>query len=445
MIAILGAGLSGLSAAYHLNGRRCVIYEREQTVGGLCRSYRHGAFTFDYTGHLLHLRDSYVKGLISELLPSGWTLHCRRASIYSKGVYTPYPFQANLFGLPEETVRECLEGFMEAIGEPPTGDNFRDWVLSNFGRGIARHFLFPYNEKLWRTDLAQLSTDWVSWAVPRPSLDEVMRGARGCGNGSYGYNASFLYPRTGGIIVLAEALAARLPEVQLGKEAVEIEARKKRLTFQDGSRCTYERIISTLPLPELLKRIIDLPVHLREAGERLRYVSVYDVNLGVARGNISDQHWVYFPEEEFPFYRVGFPMNFSASWGPPGTSSLYAEISRLPGELLSSEEAVEQIIGGLGRCGILQEDDELLARDVQRIPFAYVIHDEARRRVLPWILETLEGIGIHSIGRYGGWGYSGMEEALLDGRRTARRIARSSKLSGNEQQPAQACHLLPKT
>lgn len=215
----------------------------------------------------------------------------------------------------------------------------------------------------------------------------------------------------------------------MGKEAVEIEARKKRLTFQDGSQCAYERLISTLPLPELLKRIIDLPAHLREAGERLRYVSVYDVNLGVARGNISDQHWVYFPEEEFPFYRVGFPMNFSASWGPQGTSSLYAEISRLPGETFSPEEALELVVQGLVRCGILREDDAILARDVRPIRYAYVIHDAERRRVLPWILETLAEKGIHSIGRYGGWGYFSMEEALLEGQRIARLIAQSRELS----------------
>lgn len=420
MIAILGAGLSGLSAAYHLRDQRCVVFERERRVGGLCRSYRHGAFTFDFTGHLLHLRDDSIQGLVSELLPSGLALHCRRASIYSKGVYTPYPFQAHLYGLPEETVRECLEGFAEAQRGPSSGDNFRDYVLSTFGRGIARHFLFPYNEKLWRTDLSRLSTDWVDWAVPRPSLEEVVRGARRRENGRYGYNATFFYPRSGGIGVLAEALAAQIPEIQRGQEAVEIEARKKRLIFPDGSHCPYDRLISTLPLPELLRRIPDLPASLREAGERLRYVSVYDINLGVARAKISDQHWIYFPEREFAFYRVGFPMNFSPSLGPSGTSTLYAEISRLPGEALLPEEALDQVVQGLLRCGILREEDELLARDVQRIRYAYVIHDEDRRRVLPWILKSLEEKGIHSIGRYGGWGYSSMEEALLEGRRVAK-------------------------
>ena len=320
-------------------------------------------------------------------------------------------------------IKECLEGFEEAAREPSSEHNFRDWVLSNFGRGIARHFLFPYNEKLWQTDLSQLSTEWVGWAVPRPSLEEVIQGARGRRNGGHGYNATFFYPRSGGIGVLADALAAHLPDVQLSKEAVEIKAREKRLAFHDGSHCSYEDLISTLPLPELLRRIVDLPPHIKEAGARLRYVSVYDVNLGVGREKISDKHWIYFPEQEFAFYRVGFPMNFSVSLGPPGTSSLYAEVSRLPEDSLSAEKALECVIDGLVRCGILQEDDELLAQDVRPIRYAYVIHDEDRRRALPLILEFLKVMGIHSIGRYGGWGYSSMEEALLEGRRAARALA----------------------
>ncbi|MBI2876316.1 MAG: FAD-dependent oxidoreductase [Candidatus Tectomicrobia bacterium] len=427
MIAILGAGLSGLSAAYHLKEQHCVVYEREAAVGGLCRSYRHGPFTFDYTGHLLHLRDASIRRFVSELLPSGLALHGRQAAIYSQGVYTPYPFQVHLYGLPQETIQECLEGFMEAMRRPTSRDNLRDWILSTFGPGIARHFLFPYNQKLWRTDLSRLSIDWVGWAVPRPSLEEVIQGAQGKAQGWYGYNATFLYPQDGGIGLLAEALADRIPEVHLGKEAVEIQARKKRLTFQDGSSGSYERLISTLPLPELLNRITDLPAAIQEAGKGLRYVSVYDVNLGVGRERISDKHWIYFPEEEFAFYRVGFPMNFSASLGPPGTSSLYAEISCLPEESFSPEEALERVVQGLERCGILQEDDVLLAQDVQRIRYAYVIHNPDRRRLLPWIQESLEEAGIHTIGRYGGWGYSSMEEALLEGRRVASTVIRQAQ------------------
>ena len=118
MIVIVGAGLAGLSAAYHLNGVPYHIFEKEKEAGGLCRSYQRDGFTFDVTGHLLHFRQPHIKELVEGLLPGRLTRHARRSFIYSHQTYTEYPFQVNTHGLPPEVVRECLLGFIATLTGP---------------------------------------------------------------------------------------------------------------------------------------------------------------------------------------------------------------------------------------------------------------------------------------------------------------------------------------
>src|SRR5258706_1614066 len=226
-VVILGAGLTGLSAARHL-AEPCVVLEREDEVGGLARTHVEQGFTFDCTGHLLHLRDPRVQALVATLLPDVFTRHERRALIYSKGVYTAYPFQANLHGLPPDVVQECVTGFVEAEvrraeeGEPDLATiGFREWTERTFGEGIARHFLLPYNAKLWRTDLDDVECGWGSWSIPRPTLRGILSAALGTTVAGLGYNPTFLYPRRGGISVLPEGLARSGAEVRLKQTVVE--------------------------------------------------------------------------------------------------------------------------------------------------------------------------------------------------------------------------------
>jgi protoporphyrinogen oxidase len=151
----------------------------------------------------------------------------------------------------------------------------------------------------------------------------------------------------------------------------------------------------------------------------LRWVSVYSINLGIARERISDKHWIYFPERAYPFYRAGFPMNFSPSLGPPGCSSLYVEISHLPHVTGPSSEVIGLARRGLEHAGILRHRDEIIVADVKNIQYAYVLFDRHRARAVPQILSELKRRGIHSIGRYGLWEHTSMEDAIGQGRSMA--------------------------
>ena len=149
-ILILGAGLAGLSAAWHLQrlGIDCRIFEKEAEIGGLCHSKKINGFTFDCDGHLLHFKHNYTLQLIKKLLGRNLIRHKRRASIYSYGRFTRYPFQANLYGLPKSIVKDCLLEFIKIHrngSKTRRNTSFRHWIDKTFGKGIARHFMIPYN------------------------------------------------------------------------------------------------------------------------------------------------------------------------------------------------------------------------------------------------------------------------------------------------------------
>jgi protoporphyrinogen oxidase len=422
-VVIIGAGVTGLSCAHHLGGGR--VLEREGGVGGLCRSYSREGFTFDYTGHLLHVRDPYVRELVEDLAPGAFLPHRRRARIFSKGRLTSYPFQANLWGLPDDVITECLDGLAVAAAARDTAGNpesFADWIQATFGEGIARHFMEPYNRKLWRVPLEKMTSEWVAGLVPVPSLDEARRGSMKPEGVTMGYNASFLYPASGGIEALPRAFLPQVPRLHLNREVVSVDADLKKAYCQDGSSYQYEVLVSTIPLPELIRSLKSVPGWVARAAESLRYVSVYDLNLGVAREDISEAHWIYFPEEEFIFYRAGFPGNFSPVLVPPGTSSVYVETARRPGESVSTDELISRSLQGLKDCRVLLEEDEVVLSDLVKIPYAYVIFDRHRRDSLPYLMEYLRERDIFSVGRYGGWEYLSMEEAILAGRSAAGRI-----------------------
>jgi len=427
MILIIGAGLAGLSTAYHLGDRPCRVIEKEKEAGGLCRSYRMDGFTFDYTGHLLHFRQPEIKALVEGLLQGKLEKHDRRSYIYSYRTYTEYPYQVNTHGLPAEVVRECLMGFVATLTAPPSGlkpeeRSFKQWILESLGEGFAKHFMVPFNEKLWQVSLEELTSDWVSWLVPKPSLKDVINGALGIKDKAFGYNPSFLYPAQGGISALPNAFLPGVKDIVYGSELVEVDSGRRRALFQDGRTEYYDTLVSTMPVPELVRRCTDLPKAIREAAEGLRCVSVYNINLGVAREQVSDKHWIYFPEREYPFYRAGFPMNFSPASGRPGCSSLYVEISHQPDTVTPPAELVAQVRTGMERAGIFRRDDEIVVADVKDIRYAYVLFDRHRARALPAILAELESRGIHSIGRYGRWEHTSMEDAIAQGRQLAEKL-----------------------
>ena len=444
-VLIIGAGLTGLSTAFHLEemgGIEYSVYEKRKKPGGLCRSdYRgcpgfEGTFTFDILGHLLHLKEDYTKRLVKKLLKGNLAPHRRDSWIYSKGVPTRYPFQANTHGLPPEVVKECVFGFIDAkyrsfrSRRSEAEESFYDWIMRNFGKGIAKHFMIPYNQKIWTVHPRELTCGWIKVNpkyVPSPNVQEVVIGALGDQGKGFGYNVYFDYPKEGGIQKLPDAFADRIKNLALGRNLSGVNI-GKRMAYFDGGKANekFRFLVSTAPLPELILKIIeDAPEKIKKAARKLRHTSVLNLNLGIKRGNVDLGHWVYFPEDKYVFYRVGFPKKFSPNMCPPGTSSTYVEIAYEPGKMSreKKEELVIRAKNDLIKAKILKKQDEILVSWPITIPYAYVIYDRNRDRDLEIIQNYLKDKDIYSVGRYGGWKYSTMEEAILEGKAVAEKLA----------------------
>ncbi|MCM8782045.1 MAG: FAD-dependent oxidoreductase [Candidatus Omnitrophica bacterium] len=180
-VIILGAGLAGLSAAWHLKKRgiEYLVFEKEGNIGGLCRSKHINGFTFDLGGHLLHFKHRYVFDLLKDLLGNNLAQHRRDSWVYSHGKYIPYPFQANLSALPSAVVKDCLFSFMAAAAAKVSSctkknHTFFNWINNTFGKGIARHFMIPYNTKFWTVNPKSLTCEWLDGFIPVPSANQIV-------------------------------------------------------------------------------------------------------------------------------------------------------------------------------------------------------------------------------------------------------------------------------
>ena len=422
---VLGGGLSGLSAAYQL-GEDAELYERDGAVGGLCRSRLLNGFTFDYVGHLLHFRHPETLRLLRDTFGLDLVYHQRSAWVYSKQTFTRYPFQANTYGLPVEVIKECLLGLADQQRDPTSPPvNFEEWIYRTFGEGIARHFMVPYNLKFWTVPPQTLTCDWLDGYVPVPTFEEALDGALTESQRLLGYNAQFWYPRQGGIQTVAEAFAQRIPHLGLNAPATRIDLRRRTVAFADGREVAFDRLLSSIPLPELGRLLTPVPEDIQAAFARLRYTSVYVLNLGVARERVCDRHWIYFPEPELCFFRVGFPMNFSPAVAPPGHSSLYVEVSHSPHRPLEIATIRERMRRDVVTAGILRADDRIVVEDAVNIKYGYVLFDRDHAAATAAIDRFLEPHGIHGIGRYGRWRYMSMEDSILDGQRAAAAVTLS--------------------
>ena len=425
-ILILGAGLSGLSAALHLEKRgiNYRVFEKEPEVGGLCRSKKINGFTFDYDGHLLHFRHRYTFELIKGLLKGNLREHKRSSWVYSYGRYTPYPFQANLHGLPPHIVEECLLGYLETSrnnGHKRNGD-FLSWINQTFGRGIAKYFMIPYNTKFWTLPPQSLTSEWLDGFIPVPSLNQIIEGSIEGSKREFGYNAHFWYPKDEGIRQVALALAGQVKNIHRNCGASQIDVTQKKIKIGESREEKFDYLISTIPLPEVKAMIKGIPMKVRKCFGQLRWNSIFNLNLGVENSDNLFRHWVYFPEKEVSFFRVGFPHNFSDSVVPKGKKSLYAEVSYSKDKRINKQEVASRIKSDLKKVGILNRGDKIISEDVNDIKYGYPIYDRNYRKAVGTISGYLREKNIITCGRFGSWRYMSMEGAILDGKRAAESI-----------------------
>jgi len=427
-VLVLGGGLAGLTAAWYLQkkGLSCHIFEKENEAGGLCRSKNLNGFTFDHCGHLLHFKHRFVFDFIHSLLGNNLAEHKKSAWIYSYGKFTRYPFQANLYGLPEAVVKECLLGLIRASRngklKKKTNLNFLEWCNHVFGEGISRHFMAPYNAKFWTLAPEHLSCDWLDGFVPIPSLDQVIEGTVTESQRQFGYNARFWYPRKGGINRLCMVLASQIKNINTGCQVTEIDLLKKQIKINSRAKERFDFLISTIPLPEMPCLIKGMPKQTRVLFDKLRWNSIFNLNLGISDHCDSRRHWVYFPQQEISFFRVGFPHNFSSQSVPKDKSSLYVEVAYSKMKPIDKKNIIPSIKNDLISVGILKQGTKIYCQDTNDIKYGYPIYDFNYKSSREAIIKFLEKNDIAACGRYGSWRYMSMEDTLMDALRLAKTV-----------------------
>jgi len=453
---VIGGGPTGLSAAYHA-GADNLLLEREPSVGGWCRSIEEGGFTFDHAGHIMFSNDPYVLDLYDKLLGDNQHWQMREAWVYSKGVYTRYPFQGALYGLPPDVIKECVMGAIEArYGEDEGAacsstevedccadgsadaakasaaaraavtESFEDFIYKVWGKGIAKHFAIPYNRKLWTVPLSEMETSWLGGRVPLPDLSEIVEGALRPVPRPMGPNARFGYPRRGGFQALMNGFLPLIRgKLELNAEVAQVMPEEHVIILADGRRFEYGNLVSTMPLPELVKLIGEAaPPEVRAAADGLRHISIRCVNIGIGRADVTDKHWIYYPEDSI-FHRIFVQGNASPECNAPGGFGFTCEISYSPWKPLplDGDALIQRCIDDAIRVGFMRADDRVLVASQVDMPVAYVVYDQQRARNVATVRDWLAQHDILLAGRYSEWEYYNSDHAFLAGKRAAEKVA----------------------
>ena len=433
---IIGAGPTGLGAAYRLKElgeNDFMVLEAHDYPGGLAASFTDEAgFTWDIGGHVVFSHYDYFDQLVDKLLAGEHLTHKRIARVRMAGQWSPYPFQNNLRYLPKDIQWDCVAGLLP--GKRPTHDpaNFAEWIMAGFGEGLARHFMYPYNFKVWATPPELMAYAWIGERVSLVDLEGVLKNLiLGEDNVTWGPNNMFRFPLRGGTGEIFRRLAATLGDrVRLNSPVVALDPDGRRVRVNGGPAYTYDHLLSTAPLDRLVLELMNRPeTLLREAAQDLLHNSVYVSGIGVDAARPDDTCWMYFPEGDCPFYRVTNFHNYSPNNVPrPGHSrGLMAETSFSGHKPETLDGLTQSTITGLVNTALLtpEEAERAIASTWSfTAHYGYPVPSLGRDRALATLQPWLEAHGIYSRGRFGGWRYeaSNMDHSVMQGVEWAQRM-----------------------
>jgi len=442
-IVIIGAGPTGLGAAYRLHELgydNWVLYEGSNGVGGHATSHvdEHG-FVWDEGGHVIFSHYPYFDQLIDKVLGKEIHERTRESWIVKGDNWIPYPFQSNLRYLPKDAQVSCLLGAarVAANGGGREAGNFRDWILGTFGEGIAEAFMFPYNSKVWTTPLERMSKSWIADRVAVVDFKRLLENVLyERDDVAWGPNSRFKFPLHGGTGEIYRRIAAYFPEkIHPGKRLSEVDVARRRISFVDGTGDGYDLLISTAPLDLLAQMLRPTDNRLLEAAQSLEHNNLLVVGLGLKKKIETGRCWVYFTDSEMPCYRATYFSHYSPFNVPNGDtehySSLMCEISLREGESPDLERVLDRVTAGLIRGKLLEESDRdrVISRYQRMVGYSYPIPTLGRDQALGVLQPVLQNNGIYSRGRFGAWRYEigNMDHSVLMGVEAVNHIVAGEK------------------
>lgn len=415
-IGILGGGVSGIALAAHL-GENVEVLEKRARIGGLCGTIAEHGFTFDAAGpHIMFSKNKDVLGRMVEVL--GDNVHQKRRDnkIWFKGRLVKYPFENDLASLPPQDNFECIHGY---IVNPHANDeprNLAEWSYKTFGEGISDKYFIPYNRKIWNYDPTKLGLEFVS-RIPKPPMEDVLKSSIGIATEGYLHQLNFFYPIEGGFEQIVHGFAKHVcGDVRTSFTVTDVRREGGRWRVNDR---TYDELVSTLPIHELLKVWRDAPPEVHEQAAKLRYNSLINVVLGVNEDRGYPWTALYVPDPEILFHRLSFPRAFSERCVPANSFSIMAEITTNEGDgvwELTDEQVLERAVRDLELMGLLDRGT-IVYRKVVRFLYGYPVYDLDYRANVTAMREAVAATGLRLLGRFAQFDYINsdvcVERALL--------------------------------
>lgn len=413
--AVLGAGVSGLSAARMLRdlGHDVTVYEKNHTVGGLARTRLVDGYVYDpHGGHILNSKHQEVMDWVFSLMPKDkWQFTERNAKIFFHGRYVSYPFELSLCELDIDDAVECVHDFiLSKDGEEPT--NFRDWLTWNFGKGIADAYMIPYNEKIWAYPLERMETQWMQGKMPLPTKKEMIRSMLLKNPKERKMpHSTFYYPLHGGIQTMVDAIAEGTP---IKTDYTITSIRKEDGKWRINDEEPVDAVISTIPLPAL-PEVMALPESVCESIGDLKYNSLTTILFDCPKTDIT---WLYIPSHDYRSHRVGYQSALTPYACP--TSDGGSAALEIIGPRFDVDPSFAQ------QPGILPEELGFKrVLDCEFTQYAYVIHDLNYRKDLREIMDYFDRDDtFHLLGRWGTWNYKNMDLCMLDAMELVRKIGK---------------------
>lgn len=413
-IVILGAGISGLGASYalHQNGTKSVVFEKDDTYGGLCGNFTIDGFRFDRFVHFTFSKDEQVNAIFNASSPEIYR-HTPEAYNVYKGIWIKHPAQNNLFPLSEEEKELIIKDFLARKSADVTPvNNYEDWLRLQFGDYFAEHFPMVYTRKYWMKEARELRTEWVGQRVYQPSVDEVIAGSKTSETPITYYAKEMRYPKYGGYKQFMKVMAD-VADIRYDKKATTIDTKNKTVSFEDGTKIEYNRLISSLPLPEMVKIVKDVPPYVKEACDKLECTCGYHVSIALKTTYIPPYLWWYIYDEDILSARVHSPSMKSPDNAPEGCSSLQMEVYCKQGEF-TEDEIKERTVGKLISLGFIKEEDILFVH-LGFEKYANVIFTEPIYEARKCVRDYFSSVGIDTIGRFGEWDYLWSDQSLISG------------------------------
>ena len=419
---LIGAGISNLTLSNYLK-KDYLIVEKENEVGGYCRTIKKGEYIWDYAGHFFHFKTKEFKEKFLDKIPSEDIITQDKCTkIIYKNDLIDYPFQKNIHELPKEEFIDCLYDLFNKQ-EKKRYDNFLDMLYGKFGKSITEKFLKPYNEKLYAIDLSKLDKDAMGRFFPYADKEDIIKNMKNSKDKSY--NNTFLYPKNGAETFI-NVLKSNLDKssILLNTKIVRIDKKNRIAYTNDNKKIHYEFLINSSPLNDFLPLFNDKKFD--DLTSQLSYNKVLVFNLGFnKKSKFVDEHWLYIPSKECNYYRIGFYDNILNT----DKLSMYVEIGYPKNSVIDKKEIEKQLektLDNLLKQKIIDKDTKLVDYESIVMDPAYVHIEKSTDKKIKKLFEKLKKDNIYSIGRYGLWTYCSMEDCMLQAKEIYESITNKS-------------------